>query len=107
MWTDQNRYWALKNSWSMDGLPGTNIGQKTMRSEKITPLKKMVGPLAPTRYQNRNAGFGIEHLILAAMLGALTTVLFVLYGADLADMLRGNGLASARGRLSRGERRWF
>ena len=48
----------------MDGLPGMNAGQSTMKAEKITPLKKMVGPLAPTHYGYPKARFGIEHLIV-------------------------------------------
>lgn len=99
------RYWALKNAWSMDGLPGTNIGQTTMRREKITPLKKMVGPLAPTQYRNDNAGFSLEHLILASMLSALVTVLLLLYGPQCTDMLLGRGHEISN--RSGGEKFWF
>ncbi|KAF2221845.1 hypothetical protein BDZ85DRAFT_168763, partial [Elsinoe ampelina] len=43
-----DRYWALKNSYSMDGLPGMKRGQAALQVEKdVVPLKKMVGPLAP------------------------------------------------------------
>lgn len=79
----------------MDGLPGTNAGQATMKSENITPLKKMVGPLAPTHYQNHGTGFGVQHLILAAMLSALITVLLLLYGGQFADILLGKGSKEA------------
>ena len=71
----------------MDGLPGTNIGQATMKSESITPLKKMVGPLAPTRYQNRNGSFGLEHMVLAVLLSSVVTAVLLLYGASIADAL--------------------
>lgn len=91
----------------MDGLPGTNNGQATMISEKITPLKKMVGPLAPTRYRNRNGGFGPEHLLLAGLLSTLLTVLLMLYGAQVAKTLLGNGAAKDTLDRSRGERFWF
>lgn len=70
----------------MDGLPGTNNGQTTMKAENITPLKKMVGPLAPTHYRN-GAKFGTEHLFLAAVVSALFTAIVLLYGAQIASAL--------------------
>jgi hypothetical protein len=81
------RYWASKNAWSMDGLPGTHNGQATMKAEKITPLKKMVGPMAPTRYGYPNAKFGIEHLLLVAVVSVVSTYLLLLYGAQIASAL--------------------
>ncbi|CAN8105751.1 unnamed protein product [Discula destructiva] len=74
-----SRYWALKNSWSMDGLPALNIAQKTMMQDKIEPLKKMVGPFAPTHYQNGNR-FSLEQLILVALLTAIVTALVTRFG---------------------------
>lgn len=71
----------------MDGLPGTKNAQLTMKAEKITPLKKMVGPLAPTHYGYPNARFGVEHLLLAAVVSALSTYLLLLYGAQVAGAL--------------------
>lgn len=67
------RYWALKNSWSVDLLPASKTGQETMKSVGITPLTKFVGPNAPRGY-DRN-GFTLLHLWLTAIvclaLGAL------------------------------------
>lgn len=77
------RYWALKNSWSMDGLPALHVAQKAMVREKIEPLKKMVGPFAPTHYQNGNK-FGVEHLILVALVTAIVTALVTRYGFETA-----------------------
>jgi len=79
------RYWASKNAWSMDGLPGTKNAQLTMKAEKITPLKKMVGPLAPKHYGYPSARFGAEHLLLVAVFSALGTYLLLLYGAQIAS----------------------
>lgn len=39
-------YWALKNSESMDGLPGLQRGVETARKDNVKPIKKMVGPYA-------------------------------------------------------------
>jgi hypothetical protein len=75
----------------MDGLPGTKNAQLTMKAEKITPLKKMVGPLAPTHYGYPSARFGVEHLLLVAVLSAFSTYLLLLYGAQIASALL-NGL---------------
>ena len=82
------RYWALKNAWSMDGLPGTKTAQSTMKAEKIEPLKKMTGPFAPTHFGYRSGGFGVEHLLLASIVSALFTVLLLLYGAQIAGALQ-------------------
>ena len=71
----------------MDGLPGTKNAQLTMKAEKITPLKKMVGPLAPTHYGYPSARFGAEHLLLVAVVTALSTYLLLLYGAQIASAL--------------------
>lgn len=77
------RYWALKNSWSMDGLPALHIAQKTRKEEGINPLKKMVGPLAPTQYSNANR-YGLEHLLLVAFVTAIITAFLTAYGMDAA-----------------------
>jgi hypothetical protein len=71
----------------MDGLPGTHNGQATMKAEKITPLKKMVGPLAPTHYGYPSARFGIEHLFLVAVMSVLSTYLLLFYGAQIGSAL--------------------
>ncbi|KAI0154127.1 pyridoxamine phosphate oxidase family protein [Xylariaceae sp. FL1272] len=42
-----DRYWALKNAWSIDGLPGMQRGLVAGRQFSIEPIQKMVGPLAP------------------------------------------------------------
>jgi hypothetical protein len=42
------RYWAYKNALSIDGMPGMRRGVETAKRESVEPIKKMVGPLAPT-----------------------------------------------------------
>lgn len=71
----------------MDGLPGTNNAQTTMKSDGITPLKKMVGPLAPTRFGYQHNSFGVGHMLLVAVLSAFFTAALILYGAQIADAL--------------------
>lgn len=72
----------------MDGLPGLNTAQSTMKAEKITPLKKMTGPLAPTHFGYRSSGFGVQHLLLASIASALFTALLLLYGVQIAGALQ-------------------
>ena len=80
------RYWAYKNAWSMDGLPGMRRGLAAGKREKVVPIKKMVGALAPTRYQN-GLGFSVSQVILIAMLSALVGAILASYGAMLLDRL--------------------
>jgi hypothetical protein len=62
----------------MDGLPGVKRGLITARKEKIAPIKKMVGPLAPTTY--RTGYYHLHHIILVAIVSLLLGVLGALYG---------------------------
>jgi len=65
------RYWAFKNARSMDGLPGMQRGVETGKKEKIKPIKKMVGPLAPTLEYPRTRVPGqvpMLYLIIVALL---------------------------------------
>ncbi|SMR62990.1 unnamed protein product [Zymoseptoria tritici ST99CH_3D1] len=43
-----DRYWAYKNAWSIDGLPGMKRGVECGEKEKVEPIVKMVGPNAPS-----------------------------------------------------------
>jgi hypothetical protein len=80
------RYWAFKNSWSMDGLPALHVAQKAQKEHNIEPMKKMVGPLAPTHYQNSNR-FSPKHLLLAMLLTAILTAFLCIYGLETARVM--------------------
>ncbi|KAI1872277.1 hypothetical protein JX265_001601 [Neoarthrinium moseri] len=82
------RYWALKNSWSVDGLPGVRTGQKTMKEEGIVPLKKMVGAAAPESYKSPVNGFSLAQLLFAVILSALLSAFLVLHGNEVVDTLK-------------------
>lgn len=71
----------------MDGLPGTNYAQRSMKEYGITPLKKMVGPLAPSQYEVANGGYRLEHLLLVAVISALVTFLALSYGSEIVQRL--------------------
>lgn len=86
-WTlTSGSYWALKNSWSMDGLPALQIAQKAMVQQGIEPLKKMVGPLAPRKYRNGNR-FSLTHLLLVALVTAIVTAFVTRFGLDTAHAI--------------------
>lgn len=70
----RDRYWAYKNAYSVDGLPGMQIGCRTGKEEHITPIQKMVGPAAPRAYHNHRR-FTAWHLILVAVFSSVCTVL--------------------------------
>ncbi|KAI4593472.1 hypothetical protein KJ359_009363 [Pestalotiopsis sp. 9143b] len=82
------RYWALKNAWSVDGLPGMKIGQDTMRKEGIMPLKKMVGESSLEKTRRPINGFSLAHLVLAIVLSALLSAFLTLHGAEVAQTIR-------------------
>ncbi|KAK4184244.1 hypothetical protein QBC35DRAFT_506343 [Podospora australis] len=82
------KYWALKNAASMDGLPGLDIAVKTSREEGITPLKKMVGPLAPSPQSSRKRDLdlaqGVWHLVLTALIASITTGITIFITLELS-----------------------
>lgn len=71
-----DRYWALKNAWSMDGLPGMRRGLKAGKEFSIEPVQKMVGKLAP-----KNGGPPTAELHVAYIVIALLTVLVAILAA--------------------------
>ncbi|KAK9775128.1 hypothetical protein AB5N19_02142 [Seiridium cardinale] len=84
------RYWALKNSLSVDGLPGMKVAEKTRRREGITPLKKMVGDAAPKDYRRPVIGFTLAQLVLAIVLSALLGAFLALHGVEAARVIKQN-----------------
>ncbi|KIX01871.1 uncharacterized protein Z518_09598 [Rhinocladiella mackenziei CBS 650.93] len=76
------RYWAFKNSASMDGLPGLKRGVQTAIADRVKPIKKMVGPFAPVKGPRRpKMIFTMGHLILVALVSCVSTAIVILLGA--------------------------
>lgn len=112
------RYWAYKNSWSMDGLPGMRRALVAGKRENVKPIKKMVnyfpssssdkpydnkydintqvGPLAHTRY-SYVLGFTVSRLVLTALVSFAMGVLISFYGRLIVT--RGNNLVTAKYRI--------
>ena len=77
-------YWAYKNAWSMDGLPGMKRGLRAAKTFDVAPIKKMVGPLAPTRYQS-GYGFSGVQVFLIALLAFLIGLAIPLFGQRIVE----------------------
>jgi len=80
-----DRYWAYKNAWSMDGLPGMQRGQVIAKEKKVAPIKKMVGPLAPKKYINPY-GVQLEVVVIVAIICFLLGALLSLWMLLLHDI---------------------
>lgn len=77
-------YWAYKNAWSMDGLPGLQRGGVAAKKYSVAPIKKMIGPLAPTRYQH-GLGFTAQQILLVALVSFLIGIAVVSYAHVVAE----------------------
>ncbi len=103
-----DRYWAFKNAWSMDGLPGMQRGVKTAVTDSVKPIKKMVGQYAPTKGPRTGTRiFQTWHLILVALISSLGTTLLLLF--MLARLGPGTvcfGTECADGQWERGKTRF-
>nr|POE94448.1 pyridoxamine 5'-phosphate oxidase family protein usto [Quercus suber] len=89
--TDRRRhsYWAYKNAYSMDGLPGLPQGLRTAKEETIAPIKKMVGPLAPlNRKLYRSRSREVSQAVLLVLTGFLLGMLVTLYGPMMLPYVR-------------------
>jgi hypothetical protein len=79
----------------MDGLPGMKRGLQAAKTYNVAPIKKMVGPLAPTKYQ-AGYGFSVLQVLSIALIAFLVGLAVAMYGRDVADMLKegmkGSGL---------------
>jgi hypothetical protein len=72
----------------MDKLPAMKRGLEFGKKEKVEPMKKMVGSLAPASYENSHVGaYGLGQLIIIAALFFLLGAIATLYGPFLAGRL--------------------
>lgn len=82
------RYWAFKNSESMDGLPGMRRGVETAKREQVQPIKKMVGAAAlvkqPSLGLNGTSGWTESNPILVLLTGFLMGVVVAMLSMEFA-----------------------
>jgi hypothetical protein len=69
----------------MDGLPAMKKGLEFGRHEKVEPIKKMVGPLAPKNNMRgaSSGGFALETTAAIALVSFILGLLLALYGQDI------------------------
>ncbi|KAI1437003.1 pyridoxamine phosphate oxidase family protein [Xylaria sp. CBS 124048] len=64
-----DRYWAFKNAYSIDGLPGLRRGLEAGKKYSIAPMKKMAGKMIPKNGDATNVSVGyIEHIVIAILI---------------------------------------
>ena len=66
----------------MDGLPGMQRGVTAARTYSVAPIKKMDGPLAPTKYQF-GYGFNSFQVMLIALMSFLVGLAVAYYAETL------------------------
>lgn len=70
----------------MDGLPGMRRGLNAAKKYNVAPIKKMVGPLAPTRYRS-GYGFTTMQVILIALFSFLIGLAVAYYGRVVIEIV--------------------
>lgn len=90
----------------MDGLPGMKKALEVGKTAKVEPIKKMVGPLAPTNRRLGRRALVVENVVMIALLSLVIGVCLGLYGeavaalaAPLAHSLRGSPRSVSLGSL--------
>lgn len=75
----------------MDGLPGMKLGLLTGKAEKIAPMVKMVGPLAPKNadgYNTRDQRQTVLIILLSFLLGVFAALYGIPAWLDLKSQLK-------------------
>ncbi|KAK5138450.1 hypothetical protein LTR08_000036 [Meristemomyces frigidus] len=80
-----DRYWAYKNAWSMDGLPGLPRAMEVGKEQNVAPIKKMVGPLALSRY-HYGQGYTAAQVLLMVLASFLLGVAMTQYAPSLLSV---------------------
>lgn len=63
-------------------------GLEVAKREKVAPIKKMVGPLAPIHYQDmNNRAYGLRHLLIVALVCLLAGAIGASHGPFLIKRL--------------------
>ncbi|KAG9242360.1 hypothetical protein BJ878DRAFT_544327 [Calycina marina] len=89
------KYWAHKNSESIDGLPGMRRGIETGKPEGVTPIKKIVGaaalPVSRKLANNLVSTSPLLLVLLSFLSGTVVVILLaVIARADLQGSYEGN-----------------
>ena len=68
----------------MDGLPALQRGAVAAKKYSIAPIKKMIGPVAPTRYKH-GFGFTAQQVLLIALLNFFIGLAVAFYAHGVAE----------------------
>ncbi|KPI35408.1 uncharacterized protein AB675_11658 [Cyphellophora attinorum] len=85
-----DQYWAFKNAWSMDGLPGMKRATWAAKEYDVAPIKKIVGPLGEKLAYSKGAvgerrQFSLEQMILAVLVALVLGAFAATRGAEVVD----------------------
>lgn len=91
---EMDKYWAYKNAWSVDGLPGMKRGVEAAGTYGVEPIKKMVGPVGERlAYARKGTGgrrdFTLEQLVLAVLAALVVGAMAAVHGPGLVEGLHG------------------
>jgi len=84
----------------MDGLPGMQRGLLAGKREAVAPIKKMVGPLAPTRYQYANR-YSQAQVLVIALVAMMLGMLLAAYAPLLFGVTRVRDISVLKGLITR------
>jgi hypothetical protein len=95
------KYWAYKNAWSMDGLPGMKVGTKAAEDFGVKPIVKMVGRAGENlAYAKKGLGQGrkvasLEEVLLVALVCLMLGALLAVQGPALLKQVQGVAVGEA------------
>lgn len=94
-----DRYWAYKNAWSMDGLPGMRMAQRVAKEKSVAPIKKMVGPFAPTAYRAPES-LPLEQMVIIFIVAFIAGVLATALGPKYIEKIQPSLIPQLRNIIS-------
>jgi len=97
------RYWAYKNAWSMDGLPGMKRAIEAGKTYSVTPMKKIVGPLAPKNGTVHSDGFTLEQVMIIFIVAFVAGVM----AATLSPNVLKNAIVAIRDQADARQAAWL
>jgi len=98
-----DRYWAYKNAWSMDGLPGMKRALEAGKAHSVEPIKKMVGPHAPKNGTTHTDGFTLEQVFIIFLVAFIAGIM----AATLSPNVLKNAIVAMRDQAEGRQAAWL
>lgn len=86
----------------MDGLPGMKRGLEAGKTHSVTPMKKMVGPLAPKNGTLHSDGFTLEQVLIVFIVAFVAGVM----AATLSPNVLKNAIVALRDQAEGRQAAW-